>query len=252
MRALRLSAIVGLCVFGLGAAFVAPGSRLSASAGRILECDGDEATISGLSGVITGTSGRDVIVGFDGDDVIKGNGGDDVICGGEGDDAISGGSGDDELYGEYRGCQVLGGNDTLRGDSGQDSLEDFCGMNDADGGSGPDRVRGVGTMRGGSGNDVFIFANGDIFNTCGRCFTGLALGGAGDDVILVSRGVADGGSGNDQLTAGDVVTELRGGSGNDQLVDQNSPALTLDGGSGRDVCDGAGGDDAFVSCETAE
>ncbi len=104
------------------------------------KCDGKKATISG-SGVIVGTSKRDIIVGSSGPDTIRGGGGRDLICGRGGNDTIYGGGKKDVVYGQ-------GGADTIYGGKGPDILN---------GGGRGDTIIGQGgndTANGGPGTDT--------------------------------------------------------------------------------------------------
>jgi hypothetical protein len=83
----------------------------------------------------------------------------------------------------------------------------------------------------------------------------VALGGAGDDVILVkgkvNRGVLFyGGAGNDLLTGGDGSDLLVGGDGDDLLVGGARRDLLI-GGGGADKLKGGSGDDLLVADATA-
>jgi Ca2+-binding RTX toxin-like protein len=107
------------------------------------KCQGLNATISGISGVVTGTEGDDVIVGSSDADTIHGLGGNDVICGGIGNDVIFGGNGTDTIEGNA-------GSDTLAGGNGSDTLDGGPGDDELQGGNGPD------TLDGGADNDLLF------------------------------------------------------------------------------------------------
>jgi Ca2+-binding RTX toxin-like protein len=124
------------------------------------------------------------------------------------------------------------------------------------------------TVAGGAGNDTLAFtatglsavddalladnaepANGPLWNPGydGRFSTALADGGAGDDVITAAarvRLVADGGVGDDALEGGARNDVLRGGDGNDVLT----------GGLGGDrfVFDATDGADAIIDFSRAQ
>ena len=82
----------------------------------------------------SGSQHDDLLIGDDGANVLLGEGGDDVLAGQGGADSLAGGA----------------GNDWLRGQDGDDTLA---------GGLGSDLVEG------GAGSDVFVFADGDGFDT---------------------------------------------------------------------------------------
>ena len=112
-------------------------------------CDGHPATIVGVGGFVTGTSGDDVIVSFEDSQFIDAQAGNDIVCAGEGRDQVEGGPGIDRIFGEA-------GHDNLQGGRGDDHIE---------GQGGPDEIWGVGGddyliggpdrdwVKGGDGND---------------------------------------------------------------------------------------------------
>jgi hypothetical protein len=154
-------------------------------------------------GRLTGTSGDDVLVGTTGRDTIYGTGGNDLICSAPAD-------------GEY------GSGDNIDGGTGNDRI---CGVGRLGGGQDNDYIEiyFVGSRGdGGSGNDVVYALEGAS-----------AYGGAGNDEVIVSGpGRADGGAGND-IVRGHDAESLLSGSGNDGLTNQlGDPRINC--GSGRD------------------
>ncbi|CZF82432.1 Poly(beta-D-mannuronate) C5 epimerase 7 [Grimontia celer] len=170
---------------------------------------------SGTEGVdaIEGTDGNDFLYGLGGSDLLSGNAGDDFIDGGAGNDSIRGGSGNDQAYGGEGNDQITNSEKAVGG-KGNDML---IGNVDASytliGGAGRDWIEGYGndTLRGGSDNDVLIsLGNQDK-----------ALGGTGDDALLVVGSLGQG-------------TRLWGGDGNDLLAGNFNDQM-LFGGSGSDT-----------------
>src|SRR5262249_37818906 len=95
---------------------------------------------------------------------------------------------------------------------------------------------------------VLVVADGRVLGTFAARLL-LVSGQAGDDLLLVSRGLKlpalrDGGPGNDVLLGGGGRNVLLGGPGNDVLV-RGTPRDVLDGGPGQDgaVFAGTPGDD---------
>jgi serralysin len=158
-------------------------------------------------GKLVGTDGDDVLIGSDGDDVILGGKGNDIICAGLGSDHVSGGAGNDYLIGE-------------------DIAAFICHAG-----------YGADVLLGGPGNDT-------LFDACGD---NIRHGDGGDDTLLQSTGTADGGTGNDVVTAmADYVAcpatpkacataHARGGAGNDTVEVAGGDA---DGGPGNDAVRG--------------
>ncbi|KKD60192.1 hypothetical protein RN22_12800 [Grimontia sp. AD028] len=178
------------------------------SADTILSQSGTEG-----ADAIEGTDGNDFLYGLGGSDLLSGNAGDDFIDGGSGHDSIRGGSGNDQAYGGEGNDQITNSEKAVGG-AGNDML---IGNVDASytliGGAGRDWIEGYGndTLRGGSDNDVLIsLGNQDK-----------ALGGTGDDALLVVGSLGQG-------------TRLWGGDGNDLLAGNHNDQL-LFGGSGSDT-----------------
>ena len=156
----------------------------------------------------TGGAGADTSTGTHYHDVMDGGGGDDVLNGLTGDDVLHGDDGADQL-------NVGAGNHRVFGDAGNDILT--VRPTDATGTFAlPSRPHTTILLDGGAGDDRIDFSAG-----------GLAVdevnvvGGAGDDVIMVSGAkevMIDAGAGDDRI----VLYECRGG-------------LTVLGGEGRDT-----------------
>jgi uncharacterized delta-60 repeat protein len=154
------------------------------------ELHGDDAITAGQY------HGADYLDGGDGNDILCGNGKDDILIGGQGDDQLygdqdrkslaaqwngndwlDGGAGDDQLVGDGGNDTLLGGdgNDFLAGDdsssrfdtgllTGNDILMGGAGDDTLLGGNGNDMLDGgIGTdvLAGGTGNDSYVFRQGD-------------------------------------------------------------------------------------------
>jgi len=124
----------------------------------------------------------DVIDALGGDDAVAGGGGDDTIDGGAGQDILDGGDGNDTLRGGARADSLTGGtgNDTLNGGEGRDILQGGAGDDSLDGGDDGDILDGgagndtleagrddkaTDNLTGGPGNDRFVFAGENGFDT---------------------------------------------------------------------------------------
>jgi Ca2+-binding RTX toxin-like protein len=257
----------------------------------------------------TGGAGKDTLISIENlygskyDDVLTGDAGDNYLWGGEGNDKLYGGAGDDHLSGgpgvnvidggagfdtvDYafadkgmvvdlsKGTATGGATDTLisieavMGSTHDDVITGNDAENYLFGDAGNDVLYAVGgndTLDGGDGNDILHGS----FHKPGD----LLLGGAGDDLIIVSTGpgsegvtTVDGGSGNDTLqfsTTQDITFDLRntadqvvspgvhmvvqnienitGGAGNDHLTGDAGNNV-INGGAGDDVLDGGAGFD---------
>ena len=133
---------------------------------------------------ILGVGTADTIFARGGDDIVQGRGGADNIDGGVGNDSLSGGPGNDTLLGGDGLDKAYGeqGDDALNGGAGNDTLGGGDGNDLLDGGADDDNLRGdAGTniLRGGNGND-------DLTTDLDTAPFGLADGGAGDDLLVVS------------------------------------------------------------------
>ncbi len=209
------------------------------------------------------SSGRDVVFAGAGNDMVNAGGGNDFVDAGSGDDWIEGRQGDDRIVGG-------GGNDTLFGDYrsrvaddekwrgltvSRSSLDPSIAGNEhgrdfLDGGAGDDWIAGDGnddTVLGGEGDDT-IFGDDQISND-GQLIKDVY---AGNDYV-------DAGDGKDRVFGGAKDDYLAGGKGDDVLYGDNSftdktpkPGNvtaagndTIDGGEGRDLIWGEGGDDSL-------
>ncbi|WP_066479667.1 hypothetical protein [Bosea sp. WAO] len=164
--------------------------------------------------VIDAGDGNDIVRAGSGDDLVRGGAGDDLLDGGDGDDVLQGGDGNDRLLGGLGDDFLFGGagNDTLIGGEGNDLLDGGDGIDTADYSVetaavtidlttgqatgtdiGVDTLRGIEVAIGGAGNDRIIIGAGHS-----------AIGGAGDDSIEVKAGAGaaatvDGGEGSDTV-----------------------------------------------------
>lgn len=238
MRASRI--IILALLISASAGIALNGESTAASRPR---CQGYFATIVAVAGgaVTNGTDGDDVIYGTNGDDLIYGNGGNDLICGRSGDDVI----------------YAYGPDEPVSDTECVDSIDlDVAYTISIDGGGGNDVICGPSSSAGGyweakglSGNDVVGYALG---------VDEILWGGSGNDTMagalkypgnLNSYSEVYGGSGNDDLNAGemfffvpnpqtpyDVLAD--GGSGADQVFGAAVDDLSglLKGGSGFDTC----------------
>ncbi len=207
----------------------AAGSAVAVTAGAVVTCGGQPATIIGTAGAdrLFGTPGRDVIAGLGGNDTIDGRGGDDLVCGGAGGDRLKGGAGDDRLYsgpGDPGTVDRIGRLDVLIGGAGDDRLVSMArnryihavvSFEDS-----PNAVRvdvrrstatGWGEDRIVAWNPVWVVGSDHDDRLRGWPGDDHLQGGKGDDILL-------GHGGNDTLLAGQGDDRLFGGSGNDFLA----------------------------------
>jgi Ca2+-binding RTX toxin-like protein len=212
-------------------------------------CQGRPATIVGTTHHIDGTAGDDVIVVLaTGNNYIHARGGDDLVCGGDGPDFLYDGKGHDRFYGgagqdflEQKSVE----RDFFDGGPGFDAVDYFgrsvdqyvnLGNRKADDGAPGehDLLLSVGSVYGGTGNDVLI--GGDEPNTDGHSFPAFSayylFGGPGNDLIIGGPlgDYVGGGPGNDVIRAGggrDFIdaTDDTGIDGYQEFADQ------VDGGS---------------------
>jgi Ca2+-binding RTX toxin-like protein len=192
-----------------------------------------------------GTPKDDVIVSRVAFLFIDAGAGDDRVCGSA--STVVGGNGRDmiEVHGDDLVASGERGNDTLivkgpsivvSGEGGNDLLDLKGATKTGDGGPGDDVIDDSGgrsdQMSGGAGNDVIISTRG-----------GRADNPFDDDLL-------DGGDGDDRIQAGDGGATIAGGPGADTLRGGDGPD-SLDGGPGTDVdvCRGGRGPDTAVGCE---
>ena len=268
------------------ASYLGVGASVTVNLGTNTATGEGSDTLSGIEGVIGGTS-ADTITGDTLGNNLQGEGGGDLISGAAGLDSLYGGAGLDVLYGGADADLLFGGieADTLAGNDGIDTLYGEAGLdrlyggNDADqlfgggdgdllwGDAGTDSLfgeAGIDTLYGGAdadtlygGNDGdLIFGNDGLDALFGDAGTDTLYGDAGND-ILDGGSEADtvfGGTGLDTLYGGAGVDSLRGGD-NDDLVyagTENDNAFgdagtdTIYGGAGADTLDGGDGSDFLL------
>lgn len=150
---------------------------------------------------------------------------------------------------------IVGTGGTINGTSGSDVIIGTAGDETINGGAGNDTICGEGgsdVINGGSGNDEMW---GEVFRTdplLGTAGNDTINGDSGNDLLVDPAGVGqvlNGGSGSDRILGN---ATFLGESGNDTISVLGKPSgpLSFNGGSGRDSCTGASGDDEFVSCES--
>ena len=187
---------------------------------------GDDSFWGGAEGDrIEGLAGRDYLLGNGGDDQIFGGDGDDNLHGGDGNDLLEGGAGDDTLQGNE-------GTDIVRGQAGNDRLLILSGLSGDtyDGGDGTDTLQ---FDAGGSTPIIFSIANPSIAQNL-----------YGATVVNIEQLVFRSGSGNDDITGGDLRDYIDGYDGNDR-IDGGLGDDNLDGGFGTDTIYGGGGNDTI-------
>jgi len=188
---------------------------------------GDDRLIGGDGlDTLTGNAGNDRLEGGADRDVIAGGGDADRADGGDGNDSITGGPGGDILLSGGAGDdQINGSVPALVGEDGGDVLDGGPGADALDGGPGNDRLTGgtgVDDFNGGTGRDRALYED----KTAAVAVT---LNGRADDGV---RGEND----NVKPDVEDV-----GGGGQEDTFTGSTNANVLDGGSGEDYADGAGG-----------
>ena len=215
--------------------------------------DRRELTI-GVAATVDAGDGNDTVYASDLGDNVFGGPGNDTLYGGRLDDWLLGGDGDDSLNAGSINSGTLGGdgnylnggagNDQLYGREGSDWLEGGDGVDVLEGGDGGDVLAGGGgvgdVMRGGRGDDQYIFRLGDVNDASG----------VGSDTIRDESGI--------DVTQ--VVTQAFGTLSGSALTNKIALALSGDlfnsggglgnwrGGGTQVTASGvaAGGDDALV------
>lgn len=165
---------------------------------------------------IIGSAGNDTVTATNGNDIIRGEGGNDTLNGGLGDDTflVNGTSAGADAFHGGDGFDVVEAlsNNTVIGISAISGVErisagNFTGVY-IGGGAGNDTINvsgielvGIGSIRGGNGNDVITGTSaGDII--WGEGGNDTLNGGAGDDIFYASDAdMIDGGDGFDVLVA---------------------------------------------------
>ena len=223
----------------------------------ILGTASDDTLQGGPAANPASDTGQDRLEGGAGNDLLLGYGGFDNLFGGEGDDTLDGGSGNDRLFDNADVPTSLpGGDDLLLGGDGDDDLTSTSGIDTLDGGAGFDRVVIDVSLAStafaftlGTGTTVELGGGRRLIDCEGYTF----LFGAGNDRLDAARAVnADGGAGDDTLTASGAGAQLTGGAGAD-LIDGStllaSARLVADGGAGDDTLLGGAGNDTLAGGE---
>ncbi|MEH2197998.1 MAG: hypothetical protein V7K82_07220 [Nostoc sp.] len=242
--------------------------------------------------VINGQGGNDIIDGKSGNDLLRGGAGNDQLYGNEGNNTLDGGLGNDRLDGVYStgnnvfnggsGSDTLNlyystGNNNLSGDEGNDALyiSESTGNNTLSGGDGADsfyanRIQGTNIFDGGDGNDSFFLSV--VRNSSSNLTTETVDGGAGDDLLSVNYGNANGAvtftfnaitntgsitAGRNQVSFKNIERfDITGTAYNDYLVGTDRDDTlsgtenpfagggndTIIGGAGNDILSAGGGD----------
>ncbi len=204
----------------------------------------------------------EVVLGGDGNDSLEGGNANDELHGGPGNDHLEGGNGDDTLLGGP-------GADRLLGEVGNDLFDEATNV-DAAYATPISAFAGQDVIHGGPGQDTCDFRRGGVaaasYSLCfsasaSNCAPAFNDGLDGDDltncnyVILdggvdtvtgsVSGDIVDGGGGADNIDGGPGADELYGEAGDDSLVGGTGDdllnggadqTLTINGGSGADIC----------------
>jgi Ca2+-binding RTX toxin-like protein len=272
---------------------------------------GGNDTIYGEDGndIILGGSGQDQLFGGKGNDLVYGEDGNDSIYGDDGDDKLFGGVGNDEIH-DGTGQDSVEGNegndviiasadkqaDSFHGGAGQDRISYAASNADvtfnvsaetASGTAiGADQLTDFEVFEGGSGQNLFIAAGGELAAADQKFVGGtnldtldysaatetveinLLLGkasgedigvdtfssierinlGSGDDIVEGSNGsdVVRANDGEDIVYGEDGDDVIYGGSGDDLLFGDNGDDELHDG-EGFDVLDAGDGDDTIVA-----
>lgn len=223
----------------------------------------DRATVSGLvevlggggNDVLRGSTGHDILTGQRGNDTLRGGRNADVLTAGPGRDRVYGGAGDDDLIDGETDKQAAA--DLFRGGSSRDTRNNDRGdqidyslrkraldidlsrdrVNKSPEG---DRVRGLESVIGGSGNDR-LSGDGDDNYLEGNAGDDRLRGRGGDDIPQGGKGAdrVSGDDGHDVVWGDAGVDHLRGGNGDDLLIGR-------DGDPDQVEC-GLGNDDAVVT-----
>lgn len=191
---------------------------------------GATGTISGFEN-LTGGAGNDVLKGDSNANILTGGGGSDILLGGLGNDTLDGGANLAVLVTAASISATDAGLATGKFEAGDiadysDATNGVCVTLDAAGGgivvfthTGTglpefDKLVGIESLNGGSGNDVFQ-GNATANALYGNAGADLLNGGAGDDFL-------EGGTGNDTLIGGlgnDVASFQNGQGGRSVTVD---------------------------------
>ncbi|MEP0322943.1 calcium-binding protein [Bauldia litoralis] len=167
--------------------------------------------IEGLSS-FTGGAGNDVIEAGEGNGTIYGGDGADTIDGEAGSDSLYGGGGNDELFSRLGDGPASGYQEALDGGAGTD----FAFVNRSD------KTRSL----------TLDLADSTVATSLGD----------GTTIVNIERIEFRSGSGNDNLTGGDLGDIILGNGGRD-LISGRAGNDTLAGGDGLDIIDGGNGND---------
>lgn len=216
--------------------YATSGVYVDLSAGFIFDDGfGNSAAVTGFENV-DGSELADTIIGDNGVNELNGWGGDDVILGLGGDDIIFGGEGSDQLRGDG-GTSGLGpfGNDQIFGEGGDDYMNGGAGVDTFDGGEGNDRVS-------------FYNRSATQAAVASLITQTISNDGFGNAETMVSvEGLGAGTQFADQFTGDDNANFMYAGfgdtvrtNGGDDIIQVDSAAVLLDGGSGTDTIQFAG------------
>lgn len=200
---------------------------------------------------INSGNGNDRLYGGDGDDTLYGNGGNDTISGETGNDHLYGNDGDDQLIGNGGADILIGGNnnDSLIG--GDNNTEDdrvvdlLFGDNATIEQNGTSLAAIVTSIDPTQGGQDFIMAQGDdqIIGGSG----GSDAKGVGGDTLI--------GSNRNNIILGDNGRVTRDRNGNvtqiETLFDDQGGDDWIQGGAGKDVILGQGGNDRLIGGSNA-
>lgn len=226
--------------------------------------DGDDVLYDDTVNTRFGTSetADDTYRGGPGDDTVYGNGGKDTYDMGSGADSVFSGPGDDVIVGGD-------GNDDLHGGAGKDTIDGDNGDDNVWGDAGDDVLRqnsserGLGSVRGGTGNDTLyngVDNGGSVYSGDDGSATdpdrgpntqygyggtrNTYYGSGGPDRLILGDGDNEvyAGDGADTISTGNGANTVRG-DGGDDTVTTGSGSDRVYGGAGDDTVDGGAGED---------
>ncbi|AVH64590.1 beta strand repeat-containing protein [Nostoc sp. 'Peltigera membranacea cyanobiont' N6] len=230
--------------------------------------DNSNDVINGQGGndIIDGKSGNDLLRGGAGNDILIGGAGNDQLYGNEGNNTLDGGLGNDQLDGVYStgnnvfnggsGSDTLNlyystGNNKLSGDEGNDALyiSESTGNNTLSGGDGADsfyadRIQGTNIFDGGDGNDSFFLSV--VRYPSSNLTTETVDGGAGDDLLSVNYGNANGAV---TFTFNAITNTGSITAGRNQVSFKNIEGLNITGTAYNDYLVGTDRDDTLSGSE---
>jgi Ca2+-binding RTX toxin-like protein len=220
-----------------------PGAdALVATTGGLGGGEGDDVLTILHGGSLRGGAGADRLTGSPASDLLDGGPGTDVLDGGAGNDILS--------YAGRTEPLTIDLAAPTAGAAGE--ADQITGFEEAEGGDGPDVLRGGGweiRLRGHGGDDVLSGGSAhDLLDggpgadaLDGGAGSDQLVGGAGDDRI-------DGGSGEDDISDGDGADVVAGGPGADRIANDEYttefPGDVLRGDAGDDDVQGGSGDTA--------